>query len=154
MTTTSTSPNTNSLDRGRSTRTSIAAAGAARRPTSARTRTQLISELGQGTRENRHACQATIHEGVLGLSKTAWGQSNLPLDLTYLGMPGCSLFTSGELVFPVVNSGGTASLTLAVPNSTQLVGCLFYNQALVLDPPANAFGAILSNAGEGKLGAK
>jgi len=90
----------------------------------------------------------------LGRSRTAWGSVNLPLDLTFAGLPGCALRTSPEFAFPVFNRTGRATLSLLLPQDAALLGASFYNQALVADRSANAFGATLSNAGEGRIGGR
>ncbi|HEX5095889.1 MAG TPA: hypothetical protein VFX21_07750 [Acidimicrobiia bacterium] len=41
---------------------------------------------------------------------------------------------------------------LPIPEVAVLVGVHFYNQALVLDPGANPFGAVVSDAAEGVVG--
>ena len=53
---------------------------------------------------------------LVGTSRTSWGGIPLPLDLTSIGMPGCSLFTRGTFLFAIAASGGTANLTLPLPN--------------------------------------
>ena len=89
-----------------------------------------------------------------GGSGTAWGSIPLPLDLSSMGMPGCTLFVSGPLILPVLNTGGAGSVSFPVPGDPVLLAGSFYNQAFVADPPANAAGIIASNAGEGRIGAK
>jgi hypothetical protein len=79
-------------------------------------------------------------------------RNDAPLDLAGVGMPGCTLLTNILLVFPVLNTGGAASLPLPVPNDSSLLGALFYNQALVIDPGVNAFGGVMTNGGEGIIG--
>ena len=91
---------------------------------------------------------------LLGNSKTAWGLVPLPFPLNGLGMTGCTLYVCAEATVPVPNVGGTVSATLSVPNDPVLVANSFFNQGLVLDPPANAAGITATNAGEGTVGAK
>jgi hypothetical protein len=88
----------------------------------------------------------------LGRSNTRLGPTTLPLDLTPLGMTGCSLLVSPEHYFPVFNFSGAARWTLAIPRDPSLLGETFFNQALVVDPSANPFGAIVSNGGQGVFG--
>jgi len=89
-----------------------------------------------------------------GASSSRWGAVTLPVDLSGLGMPGCTLHCSAEVALPLANLAGTASLVLPIPNSAALVGGVFYNQAFALDPPANPLGLIVSNAGAGTVGAR
>ncbi len=72
--------------------------------------------------------------------------SPFPLDLGFLGAPGCFAYTdlsvaSGVFLDPV----GSGNFALPIPLSA--VGFLFYGQFAVLDPPANAFGFTTSNYG-------
>lgn len=87
-----------------------------------------------------------------GLSRTAWGGFTLPLDLGWLGAPGCALLTSIEDARPVTTSAaGVASFSYGIPNDIYLLGLRFHNQFLVADP-ANAFGLVASNGGVGFIG--
>lgn len=89
----------------------------------------------------------------LGFSRTAWSGGALPASLASLGMPGCNLLASPDaLVATTASAVGVASLAWSLPNNTAFVGVDFFSQAFTLDPPANALGAALSNAGAGRLG--
>ena len=91
---------------------------------------------------------------VLGDSKTTWGSSTLPLDLTSLGMPGCSLNASPLFSGVLTNAAGQAGLLLPIPNFASLVGATLYAQGGVTDPDANLLGVVLSNGSALKLGAR
>ncbi len=91
---------------------------------------------------------------VVGLSATKWGATSLPLDLGIIGMGGCKLCISLDVILPLVNTAGKARWSVAVPNDTMLLGVNYYNQAFVTDPKANALGATLSNAAQGTVGKK
>jgi hypothetical protein len=91
---------------------------------------------------------------LFGASRTSWPPFPLPLALGPYGMPGCTLFASGEAMFPAATSGSGGSLGFVVPNATSLVGLTFFNQAFVADPPANRLGLTVSNAGEARIGGK
>lgn len=91
---------------------------------------------------------------AFGESYTTWGAVSLPLSLGFLGMTGCTLYTSGEVVVPLANPTGVATYVLSVPNDPTVLGAIFYNQAFVLDPPANPRGQTASNAGAGVVGAR
>jgi hypothetical protein len=80
------------------------------------------------------------------------GPSPISVDLSSAGMPGCSLLTHVLLLTATTNSGGTGTVSYAIPNDSSLLGALFYNQALVLDPGVNAFGGVMTNGGEGVIG--
>lgn len=75
---------------------------------------------------------------VLGLTKVP------PVDLTLLGMPGCSGYTSPDLLISVTGAAGQASWSW--PAVAGPIGAGLYVQALCLDPGTNAFGFTTSNA--------
>ena len=90
---------------------------------------------------------------ALGASNTNWQGLPLPLSLTSLGAPGCSIMVSHDITpIPLVVSGGQASLTVTMPGAGVLLGAQIYNQALSLDGAANQFGLVLSNAGLSTFG--
>jgi hypothetical protein len=89
---------------------------------------------------------------ALGFSNTMYGAVQLPFDLAPVGMPGCSLRTSILLMQFVTGSNNTATWSLAVPNDQSLLGGLFYNQAFVIDPSANAGGLTVTNGARGRIG--
>lgn len=84
------------------------------------------------------ASQAVVF--TTGVAATA------PQDLTSLGMPGCSSYVATVAVDFAAVVGGAAQWSLVVPNSTVFAGLHLYQQAAVLDPPANAAGAVVTNA--------
>lgn len=89
---------------------------------------------------------------VLGFSNT-WEPSSshpLPIDLGFLGWPGCQQLVSNEFLDAVPALGGQATHSLAVPFAAQLLGFTFHAQALVLCVPS---GAAVSNALTGVVGA-
>jgi hypothetical protein len=92
--------------------------------------------------------------GILGLSQTTWGPTPLPAALDPVGMPGCSALVSVDDIRPLTNSFGTALWTIQIPNAVGLVGGHFYAQGLVVDPPTNVFGAVVSNALDCLIGAR
>jgi hypothetical protein len=89
-----------------------------------------------------------------GTSRSSWGGLRLPFDLGPFGMPGCTLWTSLDELFPFVSGGSSATWSAAVPPNPGLLGQRFYNQALVLEPGANQAGVVVSNACEGRIGQK
>jgi len=89
----------------------------------------------------------------LGFSRTNWsGLFPLPVDLTAIGMNGCSLYVSGEHLDVTTSVGGRASWPLTLCRCPELLGLDFFNQAFVLDPSANVLGMIATNAGQGRTG--
>lgn len=90
--------------------------------------------------------------GLLGASKTTWSGFTLPLDLTGVGMPGCTLYTGGEVVVQLQASAGSATWGIAIPFDPALVGAKAFQQIVVIDPGANALGFVTSNATELTIG--
>lgn len=89
---------------------------------------------------------------AVGFSNTVWAGLPLPLDLGALGMFGCQLRQDLFDATAITSTSGTASWSLAIPNQTSLLGAQFFNQAMVADLAANAFGAVLSNSMRAVLG--
>lgn len=85
----------------------------------------------------------------LGLSDTSYGPTPLPFALGGLGAPGCSILASSDQLYLLTNVLGSAVWQLPMPN---LPGAVFFNQAIALDPAANALGLSTSNGGRGTLG--
>lgn len=75
---------------------------------------------------------------IIGRFDQIWNGTSLPLDLATIGMPGCWLRTSPDLLsdVPVTGSGelGRASVRLTLPSDPALRGRTLYAQWLVLDP--------------------
>lgn len=83
--------------------------------------------------------------GTKGLGNT-WSGLTLPIDMAPLGAPGCSWNVSIDVSVPLtVDATGWAWLPgLPIPNDPAVVGAIFYNQGLFLDPLANALGTVAS----------
>lgn len=82
-----------------------------------------------------------------GLSDQHAFGAPLPLSLSPIGMLGCSLRVSPDLL----QATFTGVSTLTFPPTASLAGIEFFQQALAL-LPANAFGGLLSNSMRGVLG--
>ena len=92
---------------------------------------------------------------LLGFSATTlFGSIPLPLDVTPLGLTGCTLYTDIAATLPMVTATGVATWSTTLCACPNLVGMAFYCQALIVDPPANPAGLILTNAGAGTIGVK
>lgn len=89
---------------------------------------------------------------ALGTSRAVSAFGPLPVAMAPLGMAGCDLRVSLDYLQVLSGSNQTATWSLAIPNNPMLLGMQFYSQALVVDPAANAFGAILSDAATATLG--
>lgn len=81
-----------------------------------------------------------------GLSYTASGPLPLPFDLGVIGGAGCQVYVSADYTQVAIAAAGIATSTLAIPNNTGLLGFSLFQQAIVLDAPANALGLTTSNA--------
>ena len=90
----------------------------------------------------------------LGLSREHLGSLPLPLALDPIGMPGCRLYVSCNLLTPCLVVGPFALAAIAVPADPNLVGRSLYVQAIAADPTANALGAITSNAVAARIGGR
>ena len=102
---------------------------------------------------------ATISGAPAGLALMATGLSDaqsggllLPLSLAALGMPGCQLFAEALQLDTVAGASSTLAWSWALPAGGALLGLRFYQQALVLDPAANALGLVVSNAAAATIG--
>lgn len=84
---------------------------------------------------------------VVGESKDVYNGLPLPLDLGILGAAGCELAASADATsLLIANPGGGNIWGFAIPNDPLLLCYRFYQQAAILDVPANSFGFVLSNA--------
>jgi hypothetical protein len=85
-----------------------------------------------------------------GFSNTTSPFGPLPIDLTFLGMPGCPLRVSPDVM--VAFRGSPPRATLPLPPDPATAGALFHVQALVLDPAANQLGAVVSESATAVIG--
>ncbi|MGA1523840.1 MAG: FG-GAP repeat domain-containing protein [Planctomycetota bacterium] len=103
-----------------------------------------------------HAMTARVTNAASRLCFVAIGGSDtvlnglpvLPLDLALVGMSGCNLYQSTEVLgLPTTGSPvpGQATFSLGVPPAAQLVGQHLYLQAICYAPGANPLGAVTSN---------
>lgn len=81
--------------------------------------------------------------GILALGVARNAQ---PVDLGFVGMPGCPLHHSADVLQTLVGAANTATFPFPVPNNVAFVGAQFYTQAASLDPGVNALGFALSDA--------
>lgn len=100
--------------------------------------------------EARPAAPALL---FLGASNAVWGSISLPLDLTFMGAPGCRAHVSGELSLALATDPtGSAAFPLAVPNNAALVGLHFFTQWYIVDPAVNTALIVNSDAAEAIIG--
>lgn len=95
-------------------------------------------------------CTSAVASGlgvfVYGLTKFDPG-----VDLTGLGLTGCGLHASLDVLFAEPIGGGVMQHTLAIPNDVTWSGLHIYSQGVVF-APVNPFGAILSGAIDVRVG--
>ena len=89
---------------------------------------------------------------LIGASNTVSSLGPLPIHLLSVNAPGCALRVSLEVPVTLVGSGGSATLSLPIPNQPQLLGVPLYTQGLVLDPGRNGLGAVMSDSAILRIG--
>ncbi len=72
-----------------------------------------------------------------------FGSSNPALPLGAIGMPGCTLLSSGSIVTMPIGTGGVT--TLPIPNDQSLLGSTFFLQSAAVAPGVNQLGVATSN---------
>ena len=72
-------------------------------------------------------------------------------DLATIGLPGCGLRSTLDVLLGWVNTGAH-SYALTIPALPTLVGLHVFTTSAMLQPSANAFGAITANGIDGMLG--
>jgi hypothetical protein len=83
--------------------------------------------------------------GLIGLTIFGFTEITAGVDLTFLGMPTCRLYTSLDVTAAFVPLLGTGSTALAIPASPSLAGTIVLSQSAVFVPGINPFGFITSN---------
>ncbi|MHC4512835.1 MAG: hypothetical protein ACYTKC_04050 [Planctomycetota bacterium] len=93
---------------------------------------------------------------VFGGNTKTWGGRTLPLNLGFMGLGACNIYTDlTGWIFTNTNLAGFAELRTPVPNNKSLAGIVFYNQWLVVDPRVNpAIGLAASDGVKVTLGTK
>jgi hypothetical protein len=76
-----------------------------------------------------------------------FGVSGIPtgIDLTPIGMGGCSLYATLDSLIPFPLSGAVSSYGFVVPNSPPLIGVAFTAQAATLTPSVTPLNLLSSN---------
>ncbi|MBK8976579.1 MAG: hypothetical protein IPM29_11735 [Planctomycetes bacterium] len=90
--------------------------------------------------------------GLIGFDDQIWRGQLLPVSLTPIGMPGCNVYIDIVVDELLYKRGNMAEWSLPVPNDSQLIGVECFFQSFVIEPGANAFGAVVSNAGRATIG--
>ncbi|MEM7205775.1 MAG: hypothetical protein AAF628_36310 [Planctomycetota bacterium] len=103
--------------------------------------------IGQTATATISNAPVNVGGAILGLSNQTIRGAPLPLPLAAIGMPGCSLWQSSEVVgLPVLPlTASTMRYSLAVPNNPALIDASLYLQAFAVAPMENPLGLIVSN---------
>ncbi len=88
----------------------------------------------------------TLGVDILGFSDPGFG------DLTFLGLPGCGLRASLDLLSAWPPVGSAHAYALGIPPNPALVNFHLYTTAAVFVPGVNAFGALTANGLDGLVG--
>ncbi|MFO1054544.1 MAG: hypothetical protein U1F36_20165 [Planctomycetota bacterium] len=78
--------------------------------------------------------------GIVGL-----GFTRTSIDLSLIGMSGCTLLQSGETSLPLPATPPSASVSVHVPNVVSLAGLSLYAQGITVSPFQNTAGLLTSN---------
>lgn len=89
---------------------------------------------------------------ALGQSDAQFGNVPLPADLSTFGLPGCSLLVSVDHVASAVTDGTFAVAGVPLPLRTDLLGAVFFAQAMSVVPSAGGLSGSMSNAGRATIG--
>ena len=77
----------------------------------------------------------------------------MPADLNVIGMPGCKLYISADILLTFVHVlGNSVTASFPVPNVPSLTGVAFGAQVLVSDRTATKFKRNITNMAAGHLG--
>jgi len=104
----------------------------------------VLGQTGSATIVNAPTPVAAV---AIGWSDQFFGPFVLPVTLTGIGMTGCDLLQSADLLglgaSPLTPS--TLSFSLAIPNAPSLIGVRLYLQAYAFAPGVNPLQIIMSN---------
>jgi hypothetical protein len=89
---------------------------------------------------------------AMGLSDQAYGGTPLPISLASIGMPTCFLNVEPQVTVAAIPSGGVASVSLAIPNSPQLIGTSLFHQAFSFVSGANPLNLLASDSMRATIG--
>ena len=110
---------------------------ASTRPILGGTWTQTVSNV---------PANATLGVDVIGFTDPGFN------DLTFLGMPGCGLRSSLEVISPWGPIGSSHTFQIGLPPNAALLNGHLFTTAAVFVPGVNAFGALSANGIDGLLG--
>ncbi|MEZ5965475.1 MAG: hypothetical protein R3F56_16700 [Planctomycetota bacterium] len=96
--------------------------------------------------------RASALPAASGTALMILGSMRISIDLTPIGMVGCTQLATAVLHLPLVTAGGGANLDLGIPDDASLLGALVPAQCFAVDPGANALGVTASNGVELRVG--
>jgi 3-phytase len=111
----------------------------------------LLGQVGSATITDTPTPLAGV---AVGWSNQFFGTLPLPVSLDSIGMPGCSLLQSADILglgtSPLTPT--TNSFALAIPSAAGLIGTHLYMQAYAFAPGVNPLQIVISNGIEWRLG--
>lgn len=123
-----------------------------------------LEPIGQGCRTSLGELELTgqipvvnrpadlVATNVPGAVIFTFGTKQTKLDLTSLGMPGCTAYTTPIASVGAGSTSGRARFAFRVPNNIWLIGKTYFNQAFGVDPKANTLGLASSNGRRAVIG--
>ena len=116
------------------------------------TTTLALAATSQPVLGSTYTMQATTPVAAsLGLFLHATTAIPGGVDLTFLGLLGCTLYVNLEVLSPAAIVAGSFTNALPLPTDTAFLGLHLYSQAALL-APLNPFGMVTSNALDATLG--
>lgn len=92
------------------------------------------------------AATASAAAFFVGASDRNWNGVTLPLSLAIVGMSGCALLASPDVMLVAPAVRGRATAHLALPDLPSLLGASLFVQSLAPAPGANQLGLVTTNA--------
>src|SRR5690606_16451008 len=111
----------------------------------------VIGQVASATIGNATSSIAAI---AIGLSRDQYGPFAQPVTIARIGMPGCDLLQSSDVLGLFATSTGPSTLVYdqSLPNNLAIVGQSIYLQAYSFAPGANQLEAVASNGLEWFIG--
>jgi len=111
----------------------------------------VLGQVGSATIVNAPTNIAGV---AMGWNNQFFGPFPLPVTLAGIGMPGCDLLQSSDLIGLGVSplAPSTLSFSIAIPNVPGLLGTHVYIQAYALAPAVNPLQVIISNGIDWRFG--
>ncbi|MBX3464662.1 MAG: hypothetical protein KF830_15950 [Planctomycetes bacterium] len=111
----------------------------------------VLGQVGRATIANTPSAVGAV---AMGASRQFYGPFLLPVTLAGIGMPGCDLLQSADILGWAVapTSPDTAAFAVAFPDDASLRGVHAYLQAYFVAPGANALEVVVSNGVDWRIG--